>query len=163
MRVQLRIQLEASADAVWDAIHNPVVFRTVSSPLLAIYSTEPTGAPRRWQGDGPHRIEIRAFNVIRMGTQTIDISSSTRPDGTRIMTDRGKPQSGALLSIRSWRHRMAVTPLPGGTTLYRDRLDFSAGALTPLLWLSLWSFWQWRGFRLKQLARRQFENLPAQG
>jgi len=48
---------------------------------------------------------------------------------------------------------MAVAAGPNpGTTLFRDRLEFSAGALTPLVWLALWAFWQWRGRRLMQLA-----------
>lgn len=163
MRVQLRIRLAAPADTVWDAIRNPVVFRLVSSPLLVIYSCEPSGAPKQWLGDGPHLVEIRALNLWRLGTQTIDISFTEIPDGTRIMIDDGNPQTGSLAMIRGWRHRMAVTALPDGTTLYRDRLDFDAGLLTPLVWLSLWSFWQWRAFRLRQLAQRQFRNLPGQG
>ena len=153
MKIQLRETLPASADDVWDAIRSPRVFTEVSSPLLGMYSCEPSGAPERWLGDGPHRIEIRLFKLFKLGTQTIDISFETRADDTRIMTDAGIPQSGALTAIKTWRHRMAVTPLPNGETLYRDRLDFSAGVLTPIIWLSLWCFWQWRAYKLKSVFR----------
>jgi hypothetical protein len=57
--------------------------------------------------------------------------------------------------ITSWRHRMAVTEQPNGRTLYRDRLDVSAGILTPLIWISLWVFWQWRALRLRAVLRRK--------
>lgn len=163
MRVQLRIHLPVGAETLWQALRTPAVFQAVSSPLLEMASVEPAGLPDLWQGDGPHLISIRALNAVSMGTQTIDASFETTPDGTRVMTDAGQPQSGALTAISHWRHRMAVTALPDGTALYRDRLDFSAGALTPLLWLSLWAFWQWRGLRLRQLARSRFRNLLAQG
>lgn len=161
MRVQLRIHLPVSADELWQAIRTPAIFRAVSSPLLKMTSLEQDSLPELWRGDGPHLISISALGLISMGTQTIDVSFTQRPDGTRIMSDDGKPMSGALAAITQWRHRMAVTSLPDGTALYRDRLDFSAGALTPLLWVSLWAFWQWRAMQLRRLARRRFRNLLA--
>lgn len=161
MRVQLRVHLPVEADILWQALRTPAVFQAVSSPLLAMTSVEPSGLPELWKGDGPHLISISALGLLALGTQTIDASFSLMPDGTRVMTDAGQPQSGALTAITQWRHRMAVTALPDGTTLYRDRLDFSAGVLTPLMWLSLWAFWQWRGLRLRRLARRRFQNLLA--
>ena len=39
-----------------------------------------------------------------------------------------------------------------GTTLLRDRLEISAGVLTPLFWLAMWAFWQWRARGLVRLA-----------
>lgn len=116
-------------------------------------SLEPSGFPERWTANGPHRISIRALDFIPLGEQTIDITDEQRSDGTRIVTDSGQPLNGSLSIIRLWRHRMAVTALPDGTTLYRDRLDFSAGVLSPLLWVSLWAFWQWRALRLRSLLR----------
>jgi hypothetical protein len=49
---------------------------------------------------------------------------------------------------------MAVSPSDDGRTLYRDRLDISAGMLTPLVWVGVWAFWQWRAFQLTRLAPR---------
>lgn len=161
MRVQLRIHLPVSADELWQAVRTPAVFQAVSSPLLRMTNLEPSELPALWSGGGPHLIAIDALGILPMGSQTIDVSFAERPDGTRIMTDAGQPKSGALTAITKWRHRLAVTALPDGTALYRDCLDFSAGALTPLLWLSLWAFWQWRSLQLKRLARRRFQNLLA--
>ena len=48
---------------------------------------------------------------------------------------------------------MAVSPLPGGRTLYRDRLLASAGRpRRTSRGIPTWAFWQWRGMRLRQLA-----------
>jgi hypothetical protein len=46
---------------------------------------------------------------------------------------------------------MAVTPLDGGGSLYRDRLDVSAGLATPVVWLALWLVWQARGLRIRAM------------
>jgi hypothetical protein len=59
-----------------------------------------------------------------------------------------------MAGITHWNHRMAISPDPAGSggTLYRDRLEFSAGALSAVAWYPTWVFWQWRGLRLRQLA-----------
>jgi hypothetical protein len=48
---------------------------------------------------------------------------------------------------------MAVAPAPGdpGRTLWRDRLVIG-GPAAAALWPVLWTVWQWRGARLRQLA-----------
>ena len=49
---------------------------------------------------------------------------------------------------------MAVSALPDGRTLYRDRLDISAGIATPFIWAAMWIMWQWRAARLRRLFAR---------
>lgn len=155
MFVALKLTLDQDPDAVWDALRNPEVFQRVSAPLLRMSSRESSGFPTQWTDSGPHLIEISLLGQIPVGQQTIDISFAERPDGTRILTDAGKPRSGALTVIRDWRHRMAVSPLPNGRTEYRDRLDFDAGLLSPAVWIGLWAFWQWRGFNLRRALWRR--------
>jgi len=153
--VALQLTLPHSPDTVWAALRNPAVFRQVSAPLLTMTSLEASGFPEQWTETGPHRIRIAMLRQIAVGEQTIDIHVAERADGTRILTDAGQPQSGALTIIRQWRHRMAVTPLPNGQTLYRDRLDFDAGVLSAAVWIGLWAFWQWRAFNLRRVLRRR--------
>lgn len=151
MRVQLKIVLDASPDAVWDALCSPSVLSDISHPLLSFEPLSPTGLPHRWD-EGPHPVAVSAlFGIVPVGRQSIDIHFSQRGD-TRVLEDSGGPISGALAIITSWRHRMAVAPGPEGTTLYRDRLDISAGVLTPVVWVGLWAFWQWRAAGLRRLA-----------
>ena len=90
-----------------------------------------------------------------MGRQDIDLRFDTRThEGVRIVRDAGRGVDGLPGVLRSWYHRMAVAPHPddAGATLYRDRLEFDAGPLTPAMWAGLWPLWQWRALRLKQLA-----------
>ena len=86
-----------------------------------------------------------------MGEQTVDLAFLRRGD-IRLVRDTGEGLSGPLALVTGWEHTMAVSASGDGRTLYRDRLRFSAGALTPLLWPVFWAFWQWRAFRMSQLA-----------
>lgn len=154
MRVTLRLELDALPETVWETLHDPSAFRDVVWPLFAV---EPVGHrrfPPRWT-PGDHLVRLRLFGVLPLGDQRIRLSSSRRA-GARILEDSGGPVSGALGMVTGWRHRMAVAPAPGHRTLYRDRLDFSAGALTPLVWPGMWLLWQWRarGIRRAVAARR---------
>lgn len=96
---------------------------------------------------------VRAFGLLPVGRQSIDISYPHRDDDVRVMRDDGGGLAGPLALVTGWHHAMAVSPAPGGRTLYRDRLLFDAGAVTPLLWPVFWTFWQWRGARIRRLAR----------
>ena len=150
MRIVLKLVLDCEPDVAWRAIRDPAVFRAVSHPLTAFTSLEPGGFPQTWP-QGVHRLFGRAFGVLPMGEQTIDLAFSQRDD-VRLVRDTGRGISGPLALVTGWEHTMAVSPHPDGGTLYRDRLRFSAGALTPALWPVFWAFWQWRAYRMARLA-----------
>jgi hypothetical protein len=142
MRVVLRFELEATPDQVWDMLHDPLALGQVVAPLLEI---EPVGHrrfPPTWT-PGDHLVRARVLGLLAIGDQRIRLSMTQR-GGARILEDSGGPVSGLLGIVTQWRHRMAVAPLPDGRTLYRDRLDFSAGVLTPIVWIGIWFLWQVR-------------------
>lgn len=160
MRVQLRLTLDCTPDAAWDALRSPSVLSQVMHPWLSVEPLEAKGFPLRWT-EGPHPVAVAALiGRIPVGEQNIDLRFQERGD-TRVITDDGGPTSGALALVTRWRHRMAVSPAPGGRTLYRDRLDIRAGVMTPLVWLSLWFFWQWRARQLQRLSTRWRTTLSA--
>jgi hypothetical protein len=153
MRVLLKLTLDCEPEAAWRAIQSPTVFREASMPLLDFKSLEAAGFPNRWE-EGVHPVEIRALG-IPIGTQSIRIElPDRRHEGVQILRDNGGGLSGATTVFTKWDHRMAIAASPDqpGKTLYRDRLLFSAGALSPAVWPSMWAFWQLRGARLKALA-----------
>jgi hypothetical protein len=157
VRVLLKLELECDVDAAWRAIRSPLVLRAVMHPLLGVWPLDPGGFPHDWE-PGDHRVEVSALTVLTVGEQLISISYPKqtllrRRDAVRMLRDRGRPTRGPLTLVTSWEHTMAVSPAGEGRTLYRDQLKFGAGVLTPLLWLPFWAFWQWRGFRLRRLAR----------
>jgi hypothetical protein len=151
MRVQLKLVLDAEPDAVWHALRSPAVLAEVAHPFFSFEPLGTTALPREWP-EGRHPVRARAlWSLLPAGEQVINIRYRVRGD-VRILEDTGGPVSGPLAVINRWRHRMAVSPAPGGGTLYRDRLDISAGPLTPIVWLGTWVFWQWRALRLRRLA-----------
>lgn len=150
MRVQLRFEIDAYPDEVWAMLHDPLALAAVISPLLKI---EPVGHrrfPPTWTA-GDHLVRTRLLGILPLGDQRIRIVDSRR-GGARILEDSGGPETGLLGLVTGWRHRMAVSARPGGRTLYRDRLDISAGVLTPVVWLGAWMFWQYRAVRIRQVV-----------
>jgi hypothetical protein len=161
MTVMLKERLDCHPDAVWRALQSPTVMREVAGPWLGYTSLEDGGFPSRWE-PGAHPVQLLAAGRVPVGGQEIAISfDTTTHTGVRMVRDAGHGTTGAPTVFRSWYHRMAVAPHPDdpGATLYRDRLEFDAGALTPALWPGVWSLWQWRGARLRQLAPT-FDELP---
>ena len=162
MRVLLKLVLDCEPDAAWQALRSPAVFRAVSEPLMAFSSLDPGGYTETWS-EGEHRVSAKAFGLIPAGEQIIDIHTEERLDHVhgrhenpvvvRIVHDTGRGLTWPLTLTTHWHHRMAVSALPDGRTLYRDQLEFSAGVLTPLVWVAYWAFWQWRGIAITRLAR----------
>lgn len=151
MRILLKLVLDCSPDAAWRAIRSPAALQQVSWPFTAFEALNENGFSELWS-EGDHPVRVRALGLVDVGTQNIGISFKQRTDGVRVMRDSGPPLSGALTIITRWRHQMAVSALPDGRTLYRDELRFSAGLASPLVWLGLWAFWQWRAIGLRRLA-----------
>lgn len=159
MHVQLKLVLDCPPGAAWKALRSPAVFGDVSFPLVEFEPLDGggdgaglgAGFPEFWTA-GPHPVRARAlFGLVDAGTQNIDVRFRERY-GTRIFEDRGGPLTGPLTVITTWRHRMAIQTWPDGRTLLLDRLEFSAGLLTPVVWVALWAFWQWRARGLTRLA-----------
>lgn len=151
MHVMLKLVLDCSPDAAWRAIRSPEVFRAVSAPFTTFTSLEPDGFPESWAA-GEHPVLARAFGVVPMGEQLIDISYTRRGDA-RLVHDTGGGVTGAMARIDYWHHSMAVSATTDGRTLFRDRLVFDAVPVTLLVWPAIWLFWQWRAYQLTRLAR----------
>lgn len=152
MIVMLKLVLDCPIDDATDAISDPLVLREILSPLVALNSVEPGGLPDRWRDGDDHRVFLRAFGLIPLGVQVIGVRTVPRDDSVRMMRDIGGGDSGPQSFFTAWDHRLAVSPLPNGRTLYRDRLRFSAGPFTALAWPVMWALWQWRGAKLQRLV-----------
>lgn len=158
MRVLLKLTLDCEPDAAWRALRSPAVLREIVAPWLDLRSLEPEGFPTQW-APGRHRVQPLALRRWPAGVELVDLSfaegpADGLPAGVRMLRDGGGAVSGPFAMFRSWEHRMAVSPAPGGRTLYRDRLVVSSGSALgdALAWYPVWAFWQWRGARLQALA-----------
>jgi hypothetical protein len=151
MHVMLKLELDCTPDAAWAALRRPKVFREVSEPFTTFTSLDAEGFPERWP-IGDHRVLAKAFGLLPVGEQSIDISYPQRSDGVRVVRDSGGGVNGLLGLVTYWQHSMAVSELPDGRTLYRDKLVYDAGLLNFVMWPMFWAFWQWRGSRIQRLA-----------
>ena len=154
VHVQLKLKLDCRADAAWRALRSPAVMREVAGPWLGYTSLERSGFPSSWE-PGDHPVQLLAAGIVPMGSQQLGLGLDTeRHPGVRIVRDHGRGLGGVPAVFTRWYHRMAVSPHPDDpqATLYRDRLEYAAGAATAPMWPGLWSLWQWRGLRLQQLA-----------
>ncbi|MFD6697991.1 MULTISPECIES: hypothetical protein [unclassified Microbacterium] len=149
--VQLKFRISASADDAWAALHSPAVLTALYAPVIVV---EPlTHAD---EGSLLHSaVRLRLFGLITVGTQLIGAYDEVREhkgETVRILRDSGIPLTGPLSSLDVWDHRMAVSALPDGRALWRDRLVFGGPGSLALLPV-LWAAWQWRGWRIRRLAR----------
>ena len=147
----LKFELDCSVGAAWAALRSPKVFRAVTTPFLTFSSLDPEGFPDSWDA-GDHHVKVRGFGVIPLGEQVISISYPDRGTDVRIVQDTGGGVEGAVALVTYWHHRMAVSPLPNGKTLFRDKLVFDVGPITLLTWPFVWLFWQWRGYGIRRFA-----------
>ena len=152
MRVLLKLVLDCDAETAWRVIRSPAGMTQVSAPFMSFESLEPGGFPQVWPV-GDHPVRASALGVVPMGDQLIAIGRPPERNGFRLVRDSGGGLSGALAVIRFWQHTMAVAPRSDGRTEYRDQLRFGAGILTLPMWPVYWAFWQWRGIRMRRLAR----------
>ena len=151
MRILLKLELDCTPDAAWDAIRSPQTMRDVAFPFTTFTSLEEGGFPPTWP-EGDHLVGVSAFGLVDIGRQSIRISYPHRYDNVRMTRDSGIGVSGPLSLVTKWRHTMAVSPAPNGRTLYRDELKFSAGPLTIPMAAMYWVFWQWRAFGIRRMA-----------
>ncbi|MBF4582160.1 hypothetical protein ITJ54_05700 [Curtobacterium sp. VKM Ac-2865] len=152
MHVGLRLVLDAPVASVRDALMAPAVMVGVTKPFLVYRSLAPEGFPRRWTPGQPHPIAASAFGVVPSGASHVDIGRY-EVDGVPVQRDNGGGTSG-LFARMDMRHRMAATELPGGKTLFVDRLDYRMrpALLGVALWPGMWVIWQWRALRMRAAA-----------
>ena len=159
VHVILRLRLDLDADTVWAHLRSPETMTSLYAPAMVLRPVE-APLPARWATGSTAEVRLLIGGRIPAGHQRVDIRLRQRGD-IRILEDTGEPTRGPLTVITRWRHRMAVQPTADGGTLYRDRLDIHAGALTPLLWIGFWGMWRWRGVRMRRLLHTTRTEHPA--
>lgn len=150
MRILLKFPIDCDADAAWRALHSPAALAELYGPLL---SMAPLGDSPRLEAGTDAAVALSSFG-IPLGRQLITVTDRAveSTDGeVRILRDSGMPLTGPLAALDVWDHQMAVSPLPDGRTLWRERLVIG-GRAAPLLWPGLWAVWQWRAARIRALA-----------
>lgn len=156
MRILLKLTLDCDADAAWRALHSPRAVAELYGPLVQLQPMAAQGLPTSLEPGLDVPVRMTLGGAIPLGAQLVHVSDRLVEDergAVRILRDSGIPLTGPLASLDVWDHQMAVSPAPGdpARTLWRDRLVIGGASAAPL-WPLLWSVWQWRGIRLRQLA-----------
>ena len=142
--VEMSTVLEATADAVWNAVKTPTAFRKVTRGLL----TMPVINKRR---DEWHEGEtvigwVFLFGFIPFSHHHLHIAKIDEKE--RTLSSR---EQGGL--VKRWDHDIIVTQVSPETCSYRDRIDIDAGVVTPVVVLYARFFYRIRQRRWRALAK----------
>lgn len=152
--LELTTTLDVPAEAVWEAIHDPRFLVRITAPLLNIHPVEPKAFPDRFV-PAHYIVGLKALGVLPLGRQKIHIEyPAPEPDEPLpryLMCDHG---SGDL--ARSWIHRITIIPVDEDHCTYTDRVELSAGLLTPLVVIFARLYFRHRQGQLRRLAKRGF-------
>ncbi len=144
MRIELSCWLPRSPDWVWERVQESETLDFVAAPWLR-FKPKAGRFPARWAA-GNHDATLLLFGVVPLGWQTIGIEY---PADAGPMTLR---DNGHGLMAQQWDHWIFVTP-DGDGTRYTDRVDVSAGVLTPLVALFARMFYAHRQRRWRLLSQ----------
>lgn len=142
--VSLTLEVPASAAQLWSAVVSPIGFRFVSRGLVRW----PVVAERtaRW-AEGETVVGwmfLAGFVPMSRHSLTFErLNDDTFEFSTR---EHGGP-------IRSWNHRITVSPVSEQTCVIHDRVKFDGGVLTPALWVLVRLFYLIRRPRWTALAK----------
>lgn len=149
--LELSTQLNASADAVWEAVRQPKLLLYVARGVLSFKPVNPPVFPDRWE-PGDYEVALYWKGVVPVGRQIIGVSFPDPQNGVRYVRDNGRSRL-----IRVWDHLIAIAPTPDGRALYTDTLRLDAGALTPAVALFAERFYRHRQRRWRALADNGFD------
>lgn len=141
--VTIHTELEADADVVFGAVTTIDAFQLVTAGLLTYLPAR--GRTGRLQEGMEMRGWLLLGGVLPFSQHRITIERID-PAARTMSSDEG----GGL--IRSWGHRITVTPIGPGRCRYEDEIDIDAGPLTPAVSAFAAVFYRLRQRRWRRLA-----------
>jgi hypothetical protein len=126
------------------------VLKYVAWPLVTFEPVNPPELPEQWN-EQKYVVRLLIFGFIPFGRQTINISFPSRSDSHIAMRDNGYARF-----ISKWDHLITIRAVAGGCA-YSDRVEVSAGVLTPFVWAFAWLFFRHRQRRWLRLVGRAFD------
>lgn len=144
MRVEIDCWLPRTPEWVWKRVRRSSTLQFVTDPILR-FEPERADFPEVWE-EGEYPAKMRFLGLIPVGNQVIGIEY---PSDAPPMTLR---DNGRGTMAKTWDHWIFVSPEDGGTR-YTDRVDVSAGVLTPFVAMFARIFYAHRQRRWRQLAK----------
>lgn len=141
--VSLSCQVPAPAELVWKAVVSPIGFRFVSRGLVRWPVAQ--SRTNRWNQGETVIGWMYLLGFLPMSRHSLTFERLDDAHHEFSTQEHGGP-------IRSWNHRITVTPIDAGTCRIDDRVTFDGGILTPALWLLVKTFYVIRRPRWQQLG-----------
>ena len=154
MKVSRSTRIALKPETVWAEVQTARLLQHIAWPLVHFIPVD-DAAFESFQPGGRYQVELRLFGMIPFGTQWI-VSSLHEPKGTHWPKRLRDDGYSALIS--KWDHWITVAPDKDGGTRYSDKVEVSAGALTPFIWAFAQIFYwhrqrRWRGLANSFAAR----------
>ncbi|MFV0644418.1 MAG: hypothetical protein ACK5NN_07950 [Sphingomonadaceae bacterium] len=143
MRIELSCWLPRTPEWVWEQVQKSETLDFVAAPMIR-FVPKSGSFPAIWTA-GNHEASMLLFGILPLGRQRIGIEYPESSD-PMVMRDNG---GGAM--VNTWDHWMFVSAHNGGSR-YTDRVDVSAGALTPFAALFARIFYAHRQRRWQKLS-----------
>lgn len=143
MTVHVSTELEVSADYVWERLLQKKTFLYLTRGWLAIENTQ------AW----PDRLFLQGETIV-MKLRMLGLGPLSSHEVNIVRVDESAREIATQEYSRIvdvWNHCMRVEVLPGNRSRYTDRVDISAGLLTPAVWLFASLFYRARQRRWESL------------
>jgi hypothetical protein len=142
--VTVTSELPAPAEVVWAGVRTPHAFVHVARGMLRYPAAERIHGP--WRTGQTIAGWTFLFGVLPFSKHHLAVESID--DATM---ELWSDEHGGL--VRSWRHRLSVTPVDAGTCRYEDHIEIDAGPLTRVVAIYAHVFYRHRQRRWRGLAR----------
>lgn len=139
MRIRVASELPVSADVVRDLLRKPVLLQHVAWPVLMM-----PAMPREFSLGEEATIRLYLLGVIPLWRHTIRVVDVAEHEA------RTEEYGGPL---RTWCHRVVVTPVSDTRCRYTDEVEIDAGRLTVAAATFARLFYRYRHRRWLALAR----------
>ena len=149
MLLQISTTLPCSVEEAVKQVKTPQLLRFVANPLVQFTPVDPPAFPATWSA-GTYWVQLKLFGLVPFGRQAVVISFPVVKNSFALR------DNGHSALIASWDHLITIAPSEHGS-YYEDRVNLSAGALTPFVWVFAWIFYRHRQRRWRLLANRGFE------
>lgn len=149
MVVNIRSKFQKDFESVVSLLRTPESLLFISKPLILFYPRD-GGFPEQWCR-GKYEADMKLCGIIPFGKQTINIEEiSGFNEDEFILRDNGFGDSASR-----WDHWMFVKKTNNPSeVIYTDRVEVSAGVITPAIALFAALFYSWRQHRWKVLLRQ---------
>lgn len=154
MRVEITTTLDVTPQRAWHEVRTTRLLRYIVSPLVKFEPIEPRVFPTEWQ-EQKYLVNMKLLGFMPFGKHYINISIPVQREAPGQHTYQIR-DNGYGDVVKKWDHLITIKEMTDGRTLYTDRVEIQAGALTLFVWLFANVFYRYRQHNWRKLVRADF-------